>query len=222
MAIERQRIEGTLRAALQQQEILLQELDHRVSNSLQLVISMLHLQAGTTDDPNVKQQLQEASSRIGAIARAHRRLQSRGQDGLIELAGYLGEVCDDLSTLLGMCRFEDTLSGPAALPTNRAVSVAIMLTELVTNAAKHAYPDGTSGAIQVRLEPLGAGGLRLKVVDQGTGLPEGFVPSAGSGLGMRIALALTQQLGGTLDIRGMPGHGTEVELALPPATNPNL
>jgi two-component sensor histidine kinase len=221
MAIERQRIESSLRTAVQQQELLLQELDHRVSNSLQLVMSMLHLQAGGTDDGNVRQHLQEASSRIAAIARAHRRLQSRGQSGLIELGGYLGEVCDDLSASLGMCRFEDRLAGPAAVPTNRAVSIAIVLTELVTNAAKHAYPEGVTGTILVRLEPLGAGGYRLTVVDEGAGLPAGFVPSSGKGLGMRIALALTQQLGGSLDLRGTPGRGTEVELALPPATHPN-
>ncbi len=219
MAIERQRMEGSLREALKRQEILLQELDHRVSNSLQLVMSMLHLQAGSTDDVNLRQQLQQASGRIAAIARAHRRLQSREQDGLIELGGYLGEVCDDLGASLGRCQFEDALPTPAAVPTHRAVSIAIVLTELVTNAAKHGYADGSIGEITVRLEPLGAAGCRLTVADQGAGLPEGFRASSGSGLGMRIALALTQQLGGTLDVRGVQGRGTKVGLELP-ATNP--
>ena len=90
MAIERQRIEGSLRSAVEQREILLQELDHRVSNSLQLVMSMLHLQAGSTDDADVRRQLQEASNRIAAIARAHRRLQQRGDAGPDRARGLSG------------------------------------------------------------------------------------------------------------------------------------
>ena len=90
MAIERQRIEGSLRSAVEQREILLQELDHRVSNSLQLVMSMLHLQAGSTEDADVRRQLQEASNRIAAIARAHRRLQQRGDAGPDRARGLSG------------------------------------------------------------------------------------------------------------------------------------
>lgn len=215
MAIERQRIEGSLRAAVEQREILMQELDHRVSNSLQLVMSMLHLQAGTADDADVRRHLHTASNRIAAIARAHRRLQPRGDAGMIELAGYLAEVCADLDAALGACAFVARLPEPAAEPSSRAVSIAIILTELVTNAAKHGYPDGTSGPIRVGLDPDGQGGLRLSVSDQGTGLPAGFSPAESRGLGMRIALALTQQLGGRLDIGGSKG-GAEFVLVLPP------
>jgi two-component sensor histidine kinase len=214
MAIERQRIEGNLRAAVEQRELLLQELDHRVSNSLQLVMSMLHLQAAASENLDVRRQLQEASSRIAAIARAHRRLQPRGDAGLIELAGYLGEVCADLEGAVGACAFTALLPAPLAVPTARAVSIAIVLTELVTNAAKHAYPEGETGAIRVRLETDGADGLRLAVADDGPGLPAGFAAADSSGLGMRIALALTQQLGGRLDI-GEGGPGAEFALVLP-------
>ena len=214
MAIERQRIEGSLRSAVEQREILLQELDHRVSNSLQLVMSMLHLQAGSTDDADVRRQLQEASNRIAAIARAHRRLQQRGDAGQIELAGYLGEVCADLDASLNRCRFEPLLTEPMVVPTNRAVSIAIILTELVTNAAKHAYAEGAAGAIRVQLKADGAGGLSLLVADDGPGLPTGFSAADSRGLGMRIALALTQQLGGRLDTGGS-GAGAEFALVLP-------
>ena len=145
---------------MEQREILLQELDHRVSNSLQLVMSMLHLQAGSTDDADVRRQLQEASNRIAAIARAHRRLQPRGDAGQIELAGYLGEVCADLDASLGRCRFEPLLAEPTVVPTNRAVSIAIVLTELVTNAAKHAYAEGAAGALRVHWSPTGRAAFR--------------------------------------------------------------
>lgn len=220
MAIERQRIEGSLRTAVEQHEILLQELDHRVSNSLQLVMSMLHLQAGGTEDMDVRRQLHEASSRIAAIARAHRRLQPRGDAGLIELGAYLDEVCSDLGAALGTCRFEGLLPEPAMVPTSRAVSIAIVLTELVTNAAKHAYPEGATGSIEVRLESDGSGGLRLSVADNGPGLPAGFSAAGSRGLGMRIALALTQQLGGRLDGGSGGIAGAEFTLVLPSARVP--
>lgn len=215
MAIERQRIEGSLRAAVEQREILMQELDHRVSNSLQLVMSMLHLQAGTAEDTNVRRHLQDASNRIAAIARAHRRLQPRGDAGMIELPGYLAEVCADLEAALGACTFVARLTEPAAEPSSRAVSIAIILTELVTNAAKHGYPEGTSGPIRVGLEPDGLGSLRLSVADQGSGVPPGFSPEKSRGLGMRIALVLAQQLGGRIEVGGT--QGAEFVLVLPPS-----
>ena len=221
MAIERQRMEGNLRASVDRQEILLQELDHRVSNSLQLVMSMLHLQVGSTDDLNVKQQLQDASNRIGAVARAHRRLQSRDDPATIDLGSYLAEVCGDLGSTFGMCRFEDALPAARRVPPNRAVSIALVLTELVTNAAKHAYPEGTMGPIRVRLAPGADGGLSLIVADEGKGLAQGMPTGRGGGLGIRIARALTQQLGGRLDARAAGERGTAVELSLPATGTPS-
>ena len=221
MAIERQRMESNLRASVDRQEILLQELDHRVSNSLQLVMSMLHLQVGSTDDLNVKQQLQDASNRIGAVARAHRRLQSRDDPATIDLGSYLAEVCGDLGSTFGMCRFEDALPAARRVPPNRAVSIALVLTELVTNAAKHAYPEGTMGPIRVRLAPGEDGGLSLIVADEGKGLAQGMPTGRGGGLGIRIARALTQQLGGRLDARAAGERGTAVELSLPATGTPS-
>ena len=221
MAIERQRMESNLRASVDRQEILLQELDHRVSNSLQLVMSMLHLQVGSTDDLNVKQQLQDASNRIGAVARAHRRLQSRDDPATIDLGSYLAEVCGDLGSTFGMCRFEDALPAARRVPPNRAVSIALVLTELVTNAAKHAYPEGTMGPIRVRLAPGADGGLSLIVADEGKGLAQGMPTGRGGGLGIRIARALTQQLGGRLDARAAGERGTAVELSLPATGTPS-
>ena len=139
---------------------------------------------------------------------------SAATPGQIELAGYLAEVCADLDASLDRCRFEPLLTEPMLVPTNRAVSIAIVLTELVTNAAKHAYAEGAAGAIRVRLEADGAGGLSLLVADDGPGLPTGFSAADSRGLGMRIALALTQQLGGRLETGGS-GAGAEFALVLP-------
>ena len=215
MAIERQRIEGSLRAAVEQREILMQELDHRVSNSLQLVMSMLHLQAGTAEDANVRRHLQDASNRIAAIARAHRRLQPRGDAGMIELAGYLAEVCADLEAALGALhvrRPTDRTGGRALQPGG----VDCHHTDRTRDQRGQAWLSGRDlGPIRVGLEPDGLGGLRLSVADQGSGVPPGFSPEKSRGLGMRIALALAQQLGGRIEVGGT--QGAEFVLVLPPS-----
>lgn len=101
MAIERQRQERALNAALEHQQVLLKEINHRVKNSLQLVAGMLRLQAG--DDPQVGRRLQEASSRIMAIGRAHDRLYRSPQVEKIELADYLSDICRDLNDITPNC-----------------------------------------------------------------------------------------------------------------------
>ncbi|MGD9508419.1 MAG: sensor histidine kinase [Geminicoccaceae bacterium] len=199
MAIERQRIEASLRSALEQRELLLKELDHRVSNSLQVVMSMLHLQAGAATDESVRQQLLEASGRISAVARAHQRLRLRETGGLIEVAAYLEEVCRDLTTSAGPCEFVSSCPDAVLAPSDRAVSVALVLIELVTNAAKHGYADRVPGPIRVRLEPDRDRRLRLSVTDDGQGLPSNFTLGRSQGLGTRIILALADRLGGQIE-----------------------
>jgi two-component sensor histidine kinase len=219
MAIERQRNEADLRAALEQRELLLKELDHRVSNSLQVVMSMLHLQAGGAADAGVRQQLLEASGRISAVARAHQRLRLRDGGGPIELIGYLDEVCRDLATSVGPCDFACTCPAPVLVPSDRAVSVALVLIELVTNAAKHGYANRVPGPIRVRLEPLPDQELRLSVADEGQGLPANFALERSPGLGTRIMLALTERLGGQIQASPREG-GAEFALIMPDLATP--
>ncbi len=217
MAIERQRIEASLRAAVEQREILLQEVDHRVKNSLQLVSSLLHLQANAAEDEAVRLQLQDASSRIAAIARAHHRLYRGDQVRTIDLSGYLGDLCDDLQASAGECRIETDLPERVEIATDRAIPIALVVTELVTNAAKYAYPDHASGRILVRLAATEAAGIELSVADDGVGLPPGFDPAASRGLGMRIARSLAKQVGAELRVR-VRAPGTEFALVMPALT----
>src|SRR6266550_4415126 len=149
MAIERQRHERALTAALEHQKVLVKEINHRVKNSLQLVASMLNLQA--KGDPQVGGRLQEASSRIIAIGRAHDRLYRSPQIEKIELAGYLSDICHDLKEVTPNCDISFQGSEALFLSTDRAIGLALIVTELVANAAKHAYPSGTRGQIWVHL-----------------------------------------------------------------------
>jgi two-component sensor histidine kinase len=204
MAIERQRHERALKAALEHQRVLLQEINHRVKNSLQLVASMLNLQAG--DDPEVGRRLQEASSRIMAIGRAHDRLYRSPQVEKIDLSSYLSDICRDLNEVTSNCDLHFEASGPVFLGTDRAIALALVVTELVSNAAKHAYPNGIRGRMWVRLTHAHGEIARVSVRDEGAGLPVNFETSKRIGLGMRLISALVKQAGADLHIeRRTPG-----------------
>jgi two-component sensor histidine kinase len=146
MAIERQRHERGLRSALEQKKVLVNEINHRVKNSLQLVASLFSLQATATDDPTLAQSLQEAMIRVTAVARIHERLYRTADIGSVDLAAYLDEICRDFAELTPHCQVECEAEGPIAIATDRAVRIALLATELVTNAAKHAYPLAPRGA----------------------------------------------------------------------------
>jgi two-component sensor histidine kinase len=214
MAIERQRIERNLRAAIGERDILLQEMSHRIKNSLQLVASMLHLQSGGTQDEAVRYQLAAASSRIAAVARAHHRLYQSSDIRTLDLSAYLRDLCADLDASVAHCRIEVEAPERVEAATDRAVPIALVVNELVANAAKYAYPEGSPCRVRVRLaradEPAS---ICLSVQDDGVGLPAGFDANAGRGLGMRIVTAFAQQLGADLRIRGRR-PGTEFMLVL--------
>jgi two-component sensor histidine kinase len=209
MAIERQRQERALNAALEHQKILMKEINHRVKNSLQLVASVLTLQA--QDDPQLGQRLQEASSRIMAIGRAHDRLYRGPQIEKIELADYLSDICHDLNEVTPNCDVCLEASGPLLLNTDRAISVALVVTELVSNAAKHAYSAGEHGSIWVRLVRADSDVARVSVRDEGVGLPPDFAIDKNVGLGMRLVNALARQMRAQLRIERC-GRGTEFVL----------
>jgi two-component sensor histidine kinase len=212
MAIERQRQEQALKAALERQELLVKEINHRVKNSLQIVVSMLNLHAG--DGSEVAQRLNEASTRVMAIARAHDRLYRSPYIQKIELAGYLSEICGDLQELTPNCDIRFEGSGPIFLTTDRAISLAVVVTELIINAAKHAYPDRPCGEVWVRIERGGQDMARVSVRDEGVGVPADFETRRHSGLGVRLARALAQQTDATFLVERLP-RGTLFVLEIP-------
>jgi two-component sensor histidine kinase len=216
MAIERQRQENSLNAALQHQQVLVKEINHRVKNSLQLVAGMLRLQAG--DDPEVGQRLQEASSRIMAIGRAHDRLYRSPQIEKIELADYLSDICHDLNEITPNCEVRFEALAPFLLNTDLAINLALVVTEMVTNAAKHGYPDGTRGSVWVRLARAGDEVARLSVCDEGVGLPADFETNKKAGFGMRVVRALAKQTRAQLRIERRT-RGTEFVLEIPLRTD---
>ena len=195
MAIERQRYERHLKAALDRHQVLLKEISHRVKNSLQIVSSMLHLQASTADDEGITAQLADASSRVSAVGRAYERLAYDGDVENIDLRTYLQAVCTDAMNASCNCKLHFDGADGIWLYADRAISLALIVNELVTNAVKHAFPNGHEGHIFVRLVRQDANTALVSVRDDGIGLPPDFDFSMSKGLGMRIVTALAKQLG---------------------------
>jgi two-component sensor histidine kinase len=212
MAIERQRIEANLRAALDRQQLLLREVNHRVNNSLQIVAAMLHLQSSNSESPDLRHELREAGSRISAVARAHQKLYSSNRIDSLDLGVYLTDVCKDLNASIPDCEINVSAEEGIIIATDRAVAVALLVNELVSNAIKHAYP-GAHCRIWVTLF-RSADSITLTVKDEGVGLPADFDLKTGRRLGMRLVNAFAKQLHGELQIvRGNPG--TEFVIGIP-------
>jgi two-component sensor histidine kinase len=173
---------------------------------------MLRLQAG--DDPHLSQRLQEASSRIMAIGRAHDRLYRSPQVEKIEMSGYLSDICEDLKQVTPNCDILFDASAQVVVNTDQAINLALVVTELVTNAAKHAYPNDTRGPIRVRFGRADGNAARISIRDEGLGLAPEFDVTKGNGFGMRLVRALTKQAHGQLRIERHP-RGTEFILDIP-------
>jgi two-component sensor histidine kinase len=214
MAIERQRHERQLKTALDRQQLLLKEINHRVKNSLQIVSGMLHLQANTVDDDAIRVHLTEASGRVSAIGRAYERLSYNADVENIDLAPYLQEVCADVISGVSHCQLNFDAAPGIQLDPDRAISLALLVNELVTNAVKHALSDRSYGHIWVRLDRHDENTALISVRDDGGGLPPGFELSKSKGLGMRIVAGLAKQLEAAVSHRG-DTDGTEFVLKVP-------
>jgi two-component sensor histidine kinase len=198
MAIEQQQYQRKLQAAVDRHQILLKEVNHRVKNSLQVVSSMLHLQAKAVGDPALSEHLSEASSRISAVGRAYERLAYNAAHDNIDLVAYLREVIDDLATAVAPCAIHFEAPEEIQFAADRAIILALIINELVLNAGKYAYPDCPGGAIWVRLAHLDQRAVLITVRDEGVGLPGDFDPATSKRLGTRLISALAKQLGAEL------------------------
>lgn len=180
---------------IQQKDFLLKEVNHRVQNSLSLVSAFLRMQARDAGE-EVKSQLEQAEHRLMAVGLVHRRLYQDDSVEIIDLSRYLGELVSELQGSLDQ-RWAPQMTldlAPILITTDRAVSLGLILNELIINATKYAYGHET-GAIQVLLEQHRSS-LRLVVADRGKGHAG---KTEGTGFGSRMLGALIQRLGGTMD-----------------------
>jgi len=218
LRLARERAEAEMRVARERAEMLLREVNHRVANSLQLVGSMVAMQQRGVADPAARAALAETQGRIAAIAQIHRRLYTSADVGAVEMQSYLSGLAGELEAAMSASGHGHRLVldvAPVRVATDRAVSLGVVVTELVTNAFKYAYGEGVSGEIRVGLAERDRGGIALVVEDDGVGMAEGDVK--GSGLGMRVVRAMLDALRATAEI-DRAHAGTRVVILVPAET----
>jgi two-component sensor histidine kinase len=223
---ERRAVEREMQELLRQKEILLQEMRHRVVNSLQIIASILLLKARTVQSEETRLHLQDAHQRVMSVATIQQQLHATRHDEPIKLGPYLSRLCESLAaSMIGDSRpisLKVYVDGGTATSTD-AVSIGLIVTELVINALKHAFADNAAtGLIAVAYE-VAETNWRLVVSDNGIGKPEG---PATPGLGTSIVEALAKQLDGRVKI-AMAADGTTVSIThgtfrsqLPPLSEP--
>lgn len=204
-------------AAKERAEILLAEVNHRVANSLALVAALIRMQAASSEEPAVKVALSETQARITAIAGMHRSLYTSDDVRIVEMSRYLSTLVSELADTLeksGRKTRIVTRLDKLDLSSDRAVSVGMILTELLTNAIKYAYPEGEGGEIRVILERTGDGQAMLSVEDDGVGFDNQAAPM-GTGLGSRIVASMAKTIGDGIRYSPRPrGTRAEVPIAL--------
>lgn len=214
------RSEADLRRALAERELLLREVNHRVKNSLQLVLSMLSLQGSEFREAGAKELFAKAIARVTAIASIHERLYQDQDPLTIDMQTYLTGLCAELERAgIGDERHAllRTDIEPLRLPTEHGVSVALLVNELVMNALKHGRPAQRPPIINVGLHRIDAVQARLTVADNGPGIGAGDSDASGkppSGLGTRLISMLVRQLNGQLRIEDDDGYAAHITFPL--------
>jgi chemotaxis protein methyltransferase CheR len=208
-AMEREKDELLL-----QKDILLEEMQHRVANSLQIVASIILMKARTVESEETKLHLRDAHSRVLSVVAVQQQLRFAGDGLSVDVTPYLKNLCESLATsMIGNFRpisLRVVGENGTAKP-RQAESIGLIVTELVMNCLKHAFPhEETEGHIAVAYETAGTN-WKLSVADNGVGRPDGVFAQAKSGLGTGIVKALAQQLGAQVETVSGP-HGTTVSI----------
>jgi len=191
---------------VERQAVLLREVNHRVANSLQLVSALIHMQASTVDDPAAKAALIDTQNRVQAISQVHSRLYTSDDVESVEMEDYLAALLGDLEETCSSNAARRTLrlaAEPMRLTTDMAVSVGVIVAELIINACKYAYPADRPGDVRVELRRTAGGEVQLTVEDDGPGF-HSAEPTRGSGIGQKVIRAMAANLRSTVTID--PAH----------------
>ena len=188
--------------SLTEKEVLLKEIHHRVRNNLQIVSSLLNLQSEHVRDVSTLAALRESQDRVRAMAQIHEKLYQSEGLSQIDVADYVRSMGASLFASYGVRG--DVLAlhlevDEVKLGLDTAIPCGLIINELISNALKHAFPDGRRGEVRVELRAAGEGDLLLRVSDDGVGFPDGFEPRRSKSLGLQLVQALAEQLDGTVE-----------------------
>ena len=208
---ERKRGDDLLKSALREKEVLLREIHHRVKNNMQVITSLLNLQASQTADPAARAMLEESRQRVRSIALIHEKLYRTASLADVDFGAYLKSVADELLRTFGRPEITCVLDlEPLRLEIGRAIPAGLIVNELLTNTLRHAFPPGTKGTARVRLHATGEGMAELTVQDDGVGFPPGKDIASATTIGLAIVRTLVEQMQGTLVLG--EGRGTTITI----------
>lgn len=219
------RHERQLDGAIWAQKLAMQEIHHRVKNNLQIVASLLNLQASRIRQPEARAEFQSARDRVRALATLHRHLYAHGEVHTIDMREFLTELCEQLFSAMGetpgRCGTDGRLQLKIEAPelkmsSDQAVPLALIVTEAVSNAVKYAFPDGRGGHIGVTLT-ADADTATLEITDDGVGIPAGRVQTEAGvrdGIGIQLIRGFARQLNATLLVDEVVGTRYVVTLPL--------
>ena len=199
---------------LREKDTLLEELQHRIANSLQIIASIILMKARVVQSEETRFHLEDAHKRVLSIAAVQKQLHASAATGAIEIAPYLSKLCESLAiSMIGGTRpISLKVVGEGGIATSRqAESIGLIVTELVMNALKHAFPDEKAkGRIIVAYDTIGTN-WKLSISDNGIGKPDGGFAQGKSGLGTGIVKALAHQLDAQVETLAGP-EGTTVSI----------
>jgi two-component sensor histidine kinase len=216
-AIEREKdsLLDRTRDLLDQKQVLLQEMQHRVANSLQIIASILLLKARTVLSDETRLHLQDAHRRVMSVAAVQQQLQATRHGEHFPIAPYLSRLCDTLAaSMIGEDRpvKVEVRAGPGEVSSNEAISIGLIVTELMINALKHAFVDASAAGLIVVSYDVAEGAWRLMVCDNGVGKPDGAIARTPPGLGTSIVEALSRQLDAHVAVSRTMPHGMTVTI----------
>ena len=219
---ERKKAEKALYNSLEEKVSLLKEVHHRVKNNLQIVASLLSLQANRTTNREVVDILEDTRNRVKSMALLHEALYHSENLARINFTTYVNGLCGQLILSFGPAASRvrmDIQVRRISLPLESAVPCGLIVNELVSNALKHGFPAGRTGTIGVKLEKSGEQQLVLSVRDDGVGLAPGLDPAGMSSLGLQLVSILANQLGGRLEVEPSCGAGAAFRVMFPVPEN---
>lgn len=194
----------TAQASSQASSLQIAEIDHRIANSLTMISAVVRMRANAImgsvaiSGNDAAALLRESALQIEAVAHLHRLLSENGPGLLLNICEILRETCAAQKNIVANnYALTQSYAAECLLPRDRALPIALIVSEAMTNAAKYAHPTGVIGRVHLACTLSPTGTLIITVTDDGVGLPEGFDPATGGGLGLRVIRALAAQLGAT-------------------------
>ncbi|MCW5977284.1 MAG: GAF domain-containing protein [Bryobacteraceae bacterium] len=213
LAIDRKRYQTGIIDALREKEVLLREVHHRVKNNLQVISSLLSLQAGGLRDPKALEMLKESQNRVRSMAMVHEHLHRSRELSRISFGEYVRNLCASLFSSYGIDSARIGLQiqlQDVSFAIDTAIPCGLIIQELVSNSLKYAFPAGRSGQIAIRLQPGDGPSMTLSVSDDGVGLPPTVDFAGSNSLGLRLVRILAAQMDGA--VQCFSGKGTSFRI----------